>query len=198
MANVVLLFGHGSFDPKETPAKATVPTGCKLCLFARHGEEVSGERMTDVSYYISHFNKAAMAEQADLLGHAKFVDEMKSGRHLRRIKVGGEQVHNYRLFPPIGLQTNLDGEKSDTGVKLVMVDEAEGITLQQLSQLYGKPGRVLMWLACRAIDGQDGHGVDGYNLPKSITTLERREGSGTANVYRRDNEASYLKPANAL
>jgi len=189
MANVVLLFGHGSFDPKEVPPKATVPTGCKLCLFARHGEEISGERMTALSYFISRRNADLFASRADLLAHDEFMEEMKSGRHLRRIKVGGDQVTNYRLYPPTGLVSDVYGERSETGVKFVTVSESAGVTLQELFQLHGKPGRVFMWIACRAIEGTD-------RLPSQLTSAERADGSGSVTVYHR--EVDYFKASGGL
>lgn len=185
MANVVLLFGHGSFAPDEAPGKATVPGGCRFCLFARHGEEIDGTRMKHLSYYLGRYNVDALAQQADLLGHADFMDEMKQGQHLRRIKTAGDQVHNYRLFPPSGLQYDLYGEQAETGVKLVTVDEEHGVTLAQLFERHGTPGSILMWVACRAIVGQVRHGIDGYDLPPSVTEVARTDGEGMMPVYRR-------------
>ena len=172
MANVVLLFGHGSFNPKEEPPKVAVPTGCKFCLFARHKEQIHGERMTHLSYYISRYNMEAMESAADLLAHQEFKEEMTKERHLRRIKVGGDLVHNYRLFPPAGLEHNLYDEESKTGVKLVTVQDKDGETLESLFKTHGTAGAVLMWVACRSVDGVVGHGVDGYGLPASLTEVE--------------------------
>ena len=170
MANVVLLFGHGSFDPKENPAKVAVPTGCKFCLFARHKEHIHGDRMSDLSYYVSQYNKNLLGSVANLLAHEKFKDEMMKGHHLRRIKTGGDQVHNYRLFPPVGLTLNMCDEDSETPVKLVTVQDDKGVTLESLFKMHGADGTVLMWVACRSVNGIDGR-VDGYGLPPTITEV---------------------------
>ena len=185
MANVVLLFGHGKFDPKEQPPKVAVPSGCKFCLFARHKEEIMGTRMTHLSYYISRYNIDAMAKTTNLLAYQDFKDEMLKEQHLRRIKTGGDPVHNYRLFPPAGLTHDLYDEEAQTGVKLVTVDNEDGVTLQSLFQAHGAAGTVLMWIACRAVNGVVGHGVDGYGLPCSMTEIERSSTGAKVPVHHR-------------
>ncbi|GAA5172290.1 putative adhesin [Viridibacterium curvum] len=193
MANVVLLFGHGSFNPLESPSKATIPTGCRLLLFARHGEEINGERMTHITYWIDHFAPEAKAEQSDLLAHSAFMKQMKEDNHLRRVKNGGEQVHNYRLFPPAGLYHDVSGEKSETGVKLVMVEDENGVPLQSLLAKYGKPGRLVMWVACRAMTDKTKRRVDGYNLSSTITHVT--QGDDLVPIYRRENEPNGYSPS---
>ena len=76
MANVVLLFGHGSFNPQEERAKVSVPAGCKFCLFARHKEQIHDDRMSNLTWYISQYDQDAMASAANLLAREEFKDEM--------------------------------------------------------------------------------------------------------------------------
>jgi|GEM_PF-4277110 len=191
MSDVILFFGHGSFDTKEQPAKIAVPGGSKFCLFARHKEQIQGERMTDLSFYITRYNVEALAKQANLLAHEGFKAEMSEGRHLRRIKSGGDMVHNYRLFPPTGLTLNCDRNDEDEekhGVTVVTTKDEKGETLEALFKKHATPGAVMMWVACRSvINGQKEDMVDGYGLPASLTTLTNTEGQTLSVLHRPEN-----------
>ena len=66
------------------------------------------------------------------------------------------------------------GEEGETGVKLVTVQDDKGVTLESLFKTHGAPGTVLMWVACRSVDGTDGF-VDGYNMMATITEVPRTE-----------------------
>jgi hypothetical protein len=182
MANVIMFFGHGSFDPNEAPQKTAVPNGCRFCLYTRHKEEIAGTRMTYLSYAITSASLRALEEEAAGLAGPDFIDEMNANSNLRRIKTAGQRVHNYRLFPPAGLLLDPAVFDQSEAVELVCVTEPEGRTLESLFSEYGnQPGHVLMWVACRAVVGREGTMVDGYDLPLCVTTLS----DGAATVYRR-------------
>jgi hypothetical protein len=177
MPNIVMFFGHGDFDPNEVPPQIPIPAGCKLYLFARHGEEISGMRMTDISYYVAAYAYDAWLNGTELVPRGKFMNEMHRENHLRRVKLPGQMIHNYRLYPPAGLATTgatfndpngINQYGIDDFVHVVTVANPAGVTLQQLFNQHAVPGCLLMWMACRADINNVGAMVDTYGAPGGV------------------------------
>src|SRR5438874_9617605 len=101
MSSNIVFFGHGEFSGTEVPMKTVVPAACKLFLFARHREMIAPARMWDIINALTYHSG----------NHEDFIGDVKGEPYsLRRIKLPGEDVHNYRLYP-------VDDRLSDIGTK---------------------------------------------------------------------------------
>jgi len=206
--NIVVFYGHGELLANENPDKTTVPGGCKLLLFARHKEQISVNRMREIVYDLANYGWGScyyiipdriegIEYLADNTGRRRwdpgFISRMKDAGHLRRIKDGGQPVHNYRLFPQdatTGYMESVEGL-----YKVVTTEDENGVPLDTLMQEHGKPGTMMLWVPCRAVENLPAKDtlLDLYGQSDRPVVLSNREGGGDVAGYIRPLHGEYFK-----
>lgn len=183
----IIFWGHGSWNPAD--GYATVPAGCMLFLFARHREENSSGEMGTRMHSIANRVVESIRDGVGWMNNQRFGSVRDAdNNHLRRIKLPGDRVQNYRLTYPHGLGWPVDwdrpGDEDSPGWewyddaapnRIVWTNVEGGETLQDLMHWHAAVGTKFLWLPCRAqaglpsiIDGHVYHGTDGLH-PQGTT-----------------------------
>lgn len=143
----IMFWGHGEWRP--TDGHTNVPLHCQLFFFARHNEEINTERM----HYIQYAVIQSLEDEADWLENQRF-GSMKTDGNLRRIKIAGARIRNYRLMKPSGGVYEPDEEQVPkqlaSDCALVTTSATDGETLVELFKRCPGPGVNYLWLPCRA------------------------------------------------
>jgi hypothetical protein len=209
--NIVVFYGHGELMLSEDPAKTPVPTGCKLLLFARHKEQISRVRMLEIvddllrygwdpGYYKVQDRSVGPENYADNEGRRRwgpgFISRMKEAGHLRRIRTAGDLVHNYRLFP----QDDRSGyiESVEGLYEAATTKYPGGVALKTLMKDHGKPGTMMLWVPCRAVEGLPGKNtlLDVYGQSRGSVALRNKQGE-EVQAYIRPGDWTYAKRKNS-
>ena len=170
MSSNIVFFGHGEFSGTEVPMKTLVPEACKLFLFARHREMIAPARMWDIINALIYHEG----------NREKFIEDVKADTYsLRRIKLPGEDVHNYRLYPVDdrlhNINTKTNKPESTSWFAVVTTDKQEGETLHSLMQQHKGKGVNFYWLPCRSLPDKSQCYVDLFGTP----TKQTAEGAQT-------------------